>query len=62
MEGLDIKCGKVSFHCGTVYDMLDKLCRVPEQLISDPVRMPISVIFMNRATAMCTQVASSRMW
>jgi len=26
----------------TLYDVLDKLCRVPERPISAPMRMPIS--------------------
>merc|ERR1712151_1316735 len=31
--------------CDTLYDVLDKLCRVPERPISAPMRMPISGIY-----------------
>ena len=31
--------------CETMYDVLDKLCRVPERPISAPMRMPISGIY-----------------
>jgi hypothetical protein len=34
-----------TFHCDTVYDILDKLCRVPGRPVSAPMRMPISPIF-----------------
>merc|ERR1711972_1126997 len=43
-KGQDIECGKETIHCDTVYDVLDKLCRVPERPISAPMRMPISGI------------------
>merc|ERR1712141_92840 len=44
-KGQAIECGKESIHCDTLYDVLDKLCRVPERPISAPMRMPISGIY-----------------
>merc|ERR1719226_183441 len=44
-KGQDIECGKETIHCDTVYDVLDKLCRVPERPTSAPMRMPISGIY-----------------
>merc|ERR1711915_660308 len=44
-KGQDIECGKETIHCDTVYDLLDKLCRVPERPTSAPMRMPISGIY-----------------
>merc|ERR1712039_905171 len=41
-KGQDIEYGKETIHVDTVYDVLDKLCRVPERPISAPMRMPIS--------------------
>ena len=40
-----VECGKETIHCDTVYDVLDKLCRVPERPISAPTRLPISGIY-----------------
>ena len=36
---------KKSENMGTVYDVLDKMCRVPERPVSAPMRMPISGIY-----------------
>merc|ERR1711915_227389 len=44
-KGQDIECGKETIHCDTLYDVLDKLCRVPERPISAPMRLPISGIY-----------------
>merc|ERR1711997_126511 len=44
-KGMDIEYGKETIHVDTVYDVLDKLCRVPERPISAPMRMPISGIY-----------------
>merc|ERR1712224_586388 len=44
-KGMDIAYGKEVIHCDTVFDVLDKLCRVPERPISAPMRMPISGIY-----------------
>ena len=44
-KGMDIECGKENIMCETMYDVLDKLCRVPERPISAPMRMPISGIY-----------------
>merc|ERR1711887_22566 len=44
-KGMDIECGKETIMCETLYDVLDKLCRVPERPISAPMRMPISGIY-----------------
>merc|ERR1719414_173752 len=44
--GMDVLVGSSEkIHCDTVYDVLDKLCRVPERPISAPMRMPISGIY-----------------
>merc|ERR1712238_366613 len=44
-KGQDIEVGKETIHCDTFYDVLDKMCRVPERPISAPMRMPISGIY-----------------
>jgi len=44
-KGMDVECGSETIHCDTVYDVLDKLCRVPERPVSTPMRMPISGIY-----------------
>merc|ERR1712070_1303482 len=36
---------KEMIHCDTLFDVLDKMCRVPERPISAPMRMPISGIY-----------------
>merc|ERR1719182_336136 len=43
--GYDVAFGKETIHVDTVYDCLDKLCRVPERPSSAPMRMPISGIY-----------------
>merc|ERR1712085_214085 len=43
--GVDVDYGKETIHIDTVYDVLDKFCRVPERPISAPMRMPISGIY-----------------
>merc|ERR1719440_310898 len=44
-KGMDIAVGKETIHVDTMYDVLDKVCRVPERPISAPMRMPISGIY-----------------
>merc|ERR1712060_398933 len=44
-KGMDVEVGKETIHCDTVYDVLDKMCRVPERPTSAPMRMPISGIY-----------------
>merc|ERR1739844_179528 len=44
-KGMAVEYGKETIHCETFYDVLDKLCRVPERPISAPMRMPISGIY-----------------
>merc|ERR1711941_241404 len=44
-KGQDVEYGKETLHMDTLYDVLDKLCRVPERPISAPMRMPISGIY-----------------
>merc|ERR1719473_756347 len=44
-KGMDIALSKETIHVDTVYDGLDKLCRVPERPTSAPMRMPISGIY-----------------
>merc|ERR1711972_1104859 len=44
-KGCDVEVGKEKIHVDTVYDVLDKVCRVPERPTSAPMRMPISGIY-----------------
>merc|ERR1711972_452406 len=44
-KGFDVLVGKETIHVDTVYDCLDKMCRVPERPSSAPMRMPISGIY-----------------
>merc|ERR1712192_362944 len=47
MGGMTVEYGsaKEMIHCDTLFDVLDKMCRVPERPISAPMRMPISGIY-----------------
>merc|ERR1711970_1503649 len=44
-KGMDVALGKETMLVNTLYDVLDKLCRVPERPVSAPMRMPISGIY-----------------
>merc|ERR1711879_380271 len=44
-KGMDVEVGKETIHVDTLYDCLDKMCRVPERPMSAPMRMPISGIY-----------------
>merc|ERR1711982_59482 len=44
-KGMDVEVGKETIHVETLYDVLDKMCRVPERPTSAPMRMPISGIY-----------------
>merc|ERR1712226_1394831 len=44
-KGFDVAVGKETIHVDTMYDVLDKMCRVPERPMSAPMRMPISGIY-----------------
>merc|ERR1712107_253170 len=44
-KGVYVLVGKENIMCETVYDVLDKLCRVPERPINAQMRMPISGIY-----------------
>jgi elongation factor 1-alpha len=44
-NGADVEYGTEKLHLETIYDVLDKMCRVPERPISAPMRMPISGIY-----------------
>jgi len=44
-SGCDIEVGGAPMHVDTVYDFLDKVCKVPERPCSAPMRMPISGIY-----------------
>ena len=44
-KGQDVEIGSETIHVDTVYDVLDKMCRVPERPVSAPMRMPISGIY-----------------
>mmetsp|Transcript_57037 Transcript_57037/g.184712 ORF Transcript_57037/g.184712 Transcript_57037/m.184712 type:complete len:219 (+) Transcript_57037:71-727(+) len=41
-----VECGIETFHCGTVYDMLEKLFRVPKRPVSALMRTPIFDIYL----------------
>merc|ERR1711982_187881 len=45
--GADVKYidNKLDVHVDTLYDVLDKYCRVPERPTSAPMRMPVSGIY-----------------
>merc|ERR1712110_201341 len=45
MGGMDVLVGKETIHVHTLFDSLDKVCRVPERPSSAPMRMPISGIY-----------------
>merc|ERR1711953_960284 len=44
-KGFDVAVSKETIHIDTLYDVLDKMCRVPERPVSAPMRMPISGIY-----------------
>merc|ERR1712039_352046 len=44
-SGCDVDASGEKLHVDTVYDFLDKVCRVPERPVSAPMRMPISGIY-----------------
>jgi len=44
-SGCDVEASGEKVHVDTIYDFLDKICRVPERPISAPMRMPISGIY-----------------
>merc|ERR1712054_723180 len=44
-KGADILVGTEKLHVDTLYDCLDKMCRVPDRPTSAPMRMPISGIY-----------------
>merc|ERR1712017_57598 len=44
-KGMDVAYGKETIHVDTLYDVFDKLFRVPERPSSAPMRMPISGIY-----------------
>merc|ERR1719261_1155267 len=44
-SGNDVMVGETKIHVDTLYDFLDKVCRVPERPCSAPMRMPISGIY-----------------
>merc|ERR1712070_1342311 len=43
--GTDVDMGDTKIHMDTLYDFLDKSCRVPDLPCSAPMRMPISGIY-----------------
>merc|ERR1712166_129547 len=43
--GNDVDCNGEKIHVDTVYDFLDKVCKVPERPVSAPMRMPVSGIY-----------------
>merc|ERR1712137_1348501 len=44
-SGVDVAVGDATVHVDTVYDFLDKVCKVPERPSSAAMRMPISGIY-----------------
>merc|ERR1711977_488666 len=63
-KGADVLVGSANekIHIDTLYDALDKMCRVPERPISAPMRMPISGIYKIRVLVMCLPAVWSRVW
>merc|ERR1712160_5879 len=45
MGGVDVEVSKENIHVDTLYDVLDKMCRVPERPVNAPMRMPVSGIY-----------------
>merc|ERR1719235_1440705 len=43
--GADVKIGSETIHCDTLYDCLDKMCRVPARPTDAAMRLPISGIY-----------------
>merc|ERR1719164_116661 len=44
-KGVDVLVGKETIHVDHLFDVLDKVCRVPERPINAQMRMPISGIY-----------------
>merc|ERR1712093_222512 len=44
-SGTDVYVGEEKLHVETVYEVLDKVCRIPERPKNAPMRMPISGIY-----------------
>merc|ERR1711862_480955 len=63
-KGADVKYidNKLDVHVDTLYDVLDKYCRVPERPTSAPMRMPVSASIRSRALVMFLLVVLSRVW
>jgi len=44
-KGADVKVGSETVHCDTLYDCLDRMCKVPLRPTDAPMRLPISGIY-----------------
>ena len=44
-KGADVKVGSETLHVDTLYDCLDKMCRVPSRPVDAAMRLPISGIY-----------------
>ena len=44
-KGCDVEVGSEKIRVGTIDDVLDKMCHVPEHPMSAPMRMPIAGIY-----------------
>jgi len=44
-KGADVAVGAETVHCDTLYDCLNKMCRVPPRPTDAPMRLPISGIY-----------------
>merc|ERR1711939_498718 len=49
-KGQDVAIEGANLHVHTLYDVLDKMCRVPPRPTSAPMRMPISGIYKIKST------------
>ena len=50
-KGVDVEVSKDMLHVHTMYAVLDKMCRVPDQPVNAPMRMPISRIYKIKGVA-----------
>ena len=50
-KGMDVEVSKDMLHVHTMYAVLDKMCRVPDQPVNAPMRMPISRIYKIKGVA-----------
>ena len=59
-KGQDIECIKETMLCDTIYNVLDKLCRMSERTTSAPMRMPFPASTRPKASAISRAWRGSR--